>query len=256
MRVITVHSAKGGVGKTTTALSIASILADLGSKVLLLDLDPQAAATKHLVPETQYDWDKTVRQVLLGEVEFDQTLLHPWPNVTFCPSQLRLQNIEKELADATNPIFILHDLLDRVRDEYDFCIFDTQPNTGLLTRAAVVASHHVIIPVLLEAWPVESLELSFDMLGKVTDAQKYLTTKMSSIHIVPTFFEDRRQLTEAFHYALRQGYADHLTQTVIHRSVDVAKTYGTALSRLNASMRAKTEYTQVIDEVLGGKDGQ
>ena len=256
MRVFTIHSAKGGVGKSTTALSIASLLAEYGSKTLLFDLDPQAATTKHLATESNYDWDKTIRQVLLGEVELDDTLIHPWPNLTFCPSQLRLQNIEKDLADATNPIFVLHDILDQIRDEYDFCIFDTQPNTGLLTKAALVASHHVVIPTLTEKWPVESLEITFELIEKIKQAQKYLSTKLASIHVLPTFFEDRRQLTEAFHYALRQGYSTYLTNTVIHRSVDVAKTYSTPQARLDGSMRAKQEYAQLIDEIIGDKDGK
>jgi len=83
MKVICVHSAKGGVGKTTTALSIASIFAEQDYRTLMLDLDPQAAATRHLAVETssEYDWDKTIHQVLLGELPLENTLINPWPNL-------------------------------------------------------------------------------------------------------------------------------------------------------------------------------
>ena len=258
MKVLTITSAKGGVGKSTTALSIASLLAEYGSKVLVIDLDPQAAATSHLVSADDYgyDNDKTIRQVLLGEAELTEALVHPWPNLSFCPSQLRLQNIEKELADATNPIFIIHDLLDQVRGDFDFCVLDTQPNTGLLTKAALAASHHVVIPCLVEAWPIISLEISFECIEKVKEAQKYLSTKIESVHVVPTFYEDRRQLTEAFHFALRQGYSQYLTETIVHRATEIGKTYATPKARLEGSMRAKQEYSQLIDEVLGDKNGK
>jgi len=255
MKVICIHSAKGGVGKTTTALSIASILAEQDANTLMLDLDPQAAATKHLATETstEYDWDKTIRQVLIGEVPFEETLIHPWPNLSFCPSQLRLQNIEKDLADETNPVFVIHDLLDTIRKDFDYCVIDTAPNTGLLTKAALAASHQIIIPCLTEKWPIESLEISIEAIDKISSAQKYLSTKIESVRILPTFFEERRQLTEAFYFALKQGYSKYLSETVIHRSVDIGKTYGQALGRLEHSMRAKDEYMHLIDEILGGK---
>jgi len=257
MKVICVHSAKGGVGKTTTALSIASIFAEQDYRTLMLDLDPQAAATRHLAVETstEYDWDKTIHQVLLGELPLDNTLIHPWPNLSFCPSQLRLQNIERDLADETNPVFVIHDLLDTIRNDFDFCVIDTAPNSGLLTKAALAASHEVIIPCLTEKWPIESLEISMEMIEKIKTAQKYLATKIEGVRILPTFFEERRQLTEAFYYALKQGYANYLTQTVIHRSADIGKTYGQALGRLEHSMRAKEEYMQLVDEIQGGKNG-
>jgi chromosome partitioning protein len=255
MKVICVHSAKGGVGKTTTALSIASILAEQEAKTIMLDLDPQAAATRHLAVDTspEYDWDNTIHQVLLEERRLEDTLIHPWPNLAFCPSQLRLQNIERDLADETNPIFVIHDILDSIRQDFDFCIIDTAPNIGLLTKAALSASHQVIIPCLTEKWPIESLEISMETIEKISSAQKYLTTKIETIRILPTFFEERRQLTEAFYYALKQSYSKYLTETVIHRSVDIGKTYGQPLGRLEHSMRAKEEYMHLVDEILGGK---
>jgi len=253
MKVITVHSAKGGVGKTTSSLSIANILAEQGFKTLLVDLDPQFACTRHMAAE--YDLGKTVRQVLLRELSILVCSINPYPNLVFCPGQLRLQNIERELADETNPIFIINDILDSIRNDFDYCVFDTQPNTGLLTRAALVASHHVIIPCLLEAWPIESLEISFELIEKTTQAQKYLDTRLETINIVPTFYEERRQLTEAFHNALKESYAEYLTHTVIHRSVEVAKTYSTPGARLENSMRAKYEYTNLIKEIEGENSG-
>ena len=123
MKTITVHSAKGGVGKTTSALSISSILAEQGHKVLLVDLDPQAASTKHLSADTNLDWDVTIRQALLGSISIKDTIRTPFDNFDFIQSQLRLQAIERELADENNPLFILSDLIETIQDDYDFLVF-------------------------------------------------------------------------------------------------------------------------------------
>ena len=251
MKIITVHSAKGGVGKTTTALSISSLLAELGDRVLLIDLDPQAAATKHLTKDDpNSDWDKTIRQVLLGELDIRDAILTPYENFDFIPSQLRLINIEKELADENNPLFILSDLLESVEDDYDFIIFDTPPFQGLTTRSAMVSSDYILIPVLMEAWPIESLDLSWECLDKIKKAQKYINHEIKKVLILPTFYEERRQLSQAFHYALRQGYTDYLSDNTIHRSVEVGKTYSTPKGRLTEDMRAYQEYLAVINELL------
>lgn len=248
---ITVHSAKGGVGKTTSALSISGLLAELGSRVLLIDLDPQAAATKHLTKDdSEFDWDKTIRQVLLGELNIRDVILTPYENLDFIPSQLRLININYELVDENNPLFVLSDMVEPIEDEYDFIIFDTQPNTGLMTRSAMVASDKILLPAMLEMWPVESLQISFEVLDKIEKAQKYLNHNIDKILIVPTMFEERRELSAAFNYALRQGYTSYVSETVIHRSVEIGKTYSNPKARLKEGMRAYQEYLDVINELL------
>jgi chromosome partitioning protein len=249
--LITVHSAKGGVGKTTSSLSIASILSELGHKVLLIDLDPQAAATKHLTPHCE----KTIRQVLLGEIEIHDAILTPYDNFDFISSQLRLQNIEKELVDENNPLFILSDILEGIEEEYEYVIFDTQPNTGLMTRSAMVASDKILIPTLLEAWPIESLEISFEALEKVQKAQKYINRHMDKIFILPTFYEERRELSTAFMNAICQEYSSYVTNTTIHRSVEIGKTYSTPGARLTKDMRAYQEYLNTLNELLGLQNG-
>ena len=128
--------------------------------------------------------------------------------------------------------------------------FDTQPNTGLMSRSSMVASDFIIIPVLMESWPVESLEISFECIEKIKKAQKYIDHDIQKVLILPTFYEERRQLTEAFHFALQQGYEDYLSEHVIHRSVEIGKTYSTPQGRLTRGMRAYQEYFDVINELL------
>ena len=249
METITVTSAKGGVGKTTTAISIATSLKEYGDKVLLIDTDPQSAATKHF-PGGDYDWERTIRQVMLGEANLTDVIYSPIPDISFVASQLRLQNIEKELADENNPLFILHDALQTISSEYDYCIIDTAPNQGLMTRSALTVSDYVVLPTQLEAWPIEALDISFEEIEKAKQSQKYIGREIKKVLVLPTFYEERRQISTAFHFALRQGYTEILSETVIHRSVDVSKTYSTPLDQLDADSRAYDEYMNFTRELL------
>ena len=174
MKVITVCSVKGGCGKTASSLALTQILSQIGSKVLLLDLDPQSSATSHLLVDTnpEFDFDKTIREVLLGELKLEDILIHPWENVAFAPSDLRMQTIEQNLLQENNAIFKVHDILDEVKDDFDYVVIDTSPNTGLITRAALTAADYVMIPVLLEGWPVMALDIVFSLLEGAKKSQR------------------------------------------------------------------------------------
>jgi chromosome partitioning protein len=255
MERIVVHSAKGGVGKSVSSLSIASILASLGDRVLLIDTDPQFASTKHFAFEAPgYDWDKTIRQVLLREVKLEDVLVSPFENLHIAPAQLKLQFAESELANEPNPVFLIHEMLEEVEDRFDYCVIDTQPNVGVLTQMALTAADRVLLPTLTEAWPIEALEISFQNLEKISLAQKYLGKKIKKTLILPTFYEERRQLSAAFHFSLKQGYTDYLSENVIHRSAEIAKTYSTPMARLDEGSRPYEEYLAVINELLQGED--
>lgn len=254
-KIITTCSSKGGVGKTSGAISIASILAEHGKKVLLIDVDPQSAATKHLTYEDpDYDWEKTIRQVLLGECNINDVILTPYENFDFIPSQLRLQNIDVELFNSNNPLYRLADVLEDLDKEYDYIIFDTHPDTKLMTRSAMVCSSHIWIFSILESWPLESIQITWEEIENVKKAQKYINHKIKKVMITPTFFEERRELTASFNYALRQGYKSYVSESVIHRSVDIGKTYSSPKGRLKEDMRAYQEYLSAFNELMEDGD--
>lgn len=256
-RIITTCNSKGGVGKTAGAISISNILADEGFKVLLIDLDPQFNASKHLTyDDPNYDWDKTIRQVLLGEINIRDAILSPYENFDFIPSQLRLENIEVELVEENTPLYKLSDVIEEVLYEYDFIIFDTHPDTKLMTKSAMVCSSHIIIFSILESWPLESIQLTWEAIEKIKQAQRYIDHKIEKVMITPTFYEERRELTEAFNFALRQGYKSYVSEAVIHRSVDIGKTYSSPKGRLKENTRANKEYEQVIYELLKVDDDE
>ncbi len=147
MKVITVPSVKGGCGKTSSSVALAQVLSQTGSKVLLIDLDPQASATQHMVvdEDSEYNYDRTIREVLLGEIKLEDILIHPWEKVAFAPADLRLQNIEVELASENNPIFILNVILEEVAEDYDYTIIDTSPSRSFSSSGRILCTATVIM---------------------------------------------------------------------------------------------------------------
>jgi chromosome partitioning protein len=255
MKVITVTSVKGGCGKTSSSLALAQVLSQTGSKVLVVDLDPQASSTAHMVvaEDSEYNYDRTIREVLLGEIRLEDILVHPWENVAFAPADLRLQNIEKELADENNPIFILNDILEEVAEDYNYTIIDTSPNTGLMTRSALTTADYVLVPVLLEGWPVLALDLIFQMIEGVRKSQKYIGKNIKRILIAPNFYVDNLVVTRSFHYALRQGYTDYLSETVIHRTTEISQVFAQPQAMLKEDSRPYQEYMNLVNELLEGQ---
>ena len=256
MKTITLASAKGGVGKSASAISISYILNELGYKVLLVDADPQNAITRHFVNGYSSIEKKTIRQVLLTEVNLADCLISAYDRVDFIPSQLRLLNIEKELADENNPLFILHDILQEVDSEYDYCVIDTPPWMGMVTKSALISSDIIIIPTILEKWPVEAIEIIFENIEKAIHTQKYLEKKIQSVYLLPTFYEERIVVLQAYLQALKEDYPEYITKTSIHKAADIGRTYSIEGAALEKKSRAYQEYLSLVNEIIRRNDGK
>ena len=256
MKTITLASAKGGVGKSASAISISYILSQLGHKVLLIDADPQNAVTRHFVNGYSSIEEKTIRQMLLKEAELGGCLISAYDGVDFIPSQLRLLNIEKELADENNPLFILHDVLQEVDSEYDYCIIDTAPWMGMLTKSALICSDIVVVPTILEKWPVEAIEIILENIEKAIHTQKYLDKKIQNVYLLPTFYEERIIVLQAYLQALKEDYPEYITKTSIHKAADIGRTYSIEGAALDKKSRAYSEYLSLVNEIIGRNDGK
>ncbi len=256
MKTITLASAKGGVGKSASAISISYILSQLGYKVLLIDADPQNAITRHFVNGYSSIEEKTIRQMLLKEAKLGGCLISAYDGVDFIPSQLRLLNIEKELADENNPLFILHDILKEVDSEYDYCIIDTAPWMGMLTKSALICSDIVVVPTILEKWPVEAIEIILENIEKAVHTQKYLDKKIQKVYLLPTFYEERIIVLQAYLQALKEDYPEYITKTAIHKAAEIGRTYSIEGAALDKKSRAYSEYLSLVNEIIGDKNGK
>ncbi|MGL5827924.1 MAG: ParA family protein [Nocardioides sp.] len=239
-RVIVVANQKGGVGKTTTAVNIAAALAQLGQRVLVIDLDPQGNASTALSVDhsrgTPSSYDLLVDDRPLAE------LVRPCPDVAgvfVVPSTIDLAGVETELIDTvgresrlkralmTDPRVVPSSEADpALRDDrFDYVFIDCPPSLGLLTVNALVAGAELLIPVQAEYYALEGLS---QLMETVTRVQAYLNPSLAVSTILITMFDARTILAASVADDVRRRFADRVLRVTIPRSVRVseAPSYG------------------------------
>ena len=254
MRTIAIANQKGGCGKTTTAVNLAAALAEKGSRILIVDLDPQGHATLGL----GYDpdaLDKTVYRALTKPQIAISTVIIGTnvERLDLAPSNILLSGAELELSGVAGRHLVLGEQLRMVSGEYDMCVIDCPPSLGLLTLNALVASTDVVVPVQVNYYAMEGLK------------QLLETTNIVRIHFSPccvrilglllTFVEDRTILSRQIEQQMRDYFGDLVFDTVIHRTVRLAEAPSAAESILTYApeSRGAAEYTALAEEVINGR---
>jgi chromosome partitioning protein len=210
---------KGGTGKTTTAVNLATALALLGRRVLLVDLDPQGSATisfgfeKSKLLYTVYDvlaQSRRMEEVRLGtKVE----------NLTLVPSNLDLAGAEVELSSVPGREFVLREALAVARHKYDTILLDCPPNIGILTVNAIVACDLLVVPVQCEYYSMEGVPTLIRFMRMVKSRAK----TDFDYHILLTMYDRRTGLSRKVSQQLREKFGDHVLKIVIPRSIRVAE---------------------------------
>ncbi len=213
--IISLLNHKGGVGKTTSAINIGAGLVELGKKVLLLDLDPQANLTISLgIPRQKF----TIYEALRGESE-----LVPYthkPNMDIVTSSLDLSGAEMELINEAGREFILRELLNQVADDYDFIIIDCPPSLGLLTLNALTSSRYVMIPLQTEFLAVQGLA----KIKQVIDKVRFRINRNLQIGgVVGTMYDSRRILNRDVVEIIHKHFGDKVYKTLIRENVALAE---------------------------------
>ncbi|MEV4776575.1 ParA family protein [Microbacterium sp. LTA6] len=222
-RVLTVSNQKGGVGKTTTAVNIASALVSLGAKVLVIDLDPQGNASTALGVPHSADVP-SVYDVLIEEFPLaDIVQVSPEnPNLFCAPSTIHLAGAEIELvAQVAREHRLRRALQEYLRDSpVDFVIIDCPPSLGLLTINAFTAASEVFIPIQCEYYALEGLS---QLLGSIQMIQKHLNPELHLSTILLTMFDGRTRLAQQVAEEVRNHFPSQVLNTVIPRSVRVSE---------------------------------
>jgi chromosome partitioning protein len=221
MRIVAIANQKGGCGKTTTAVNLASALAMLGKKVLLIDMDPQAHATIGLGCDPEAV-DKTVYH-LFAENDVPVDVMIVKSNVEgldVLPSNVLLSGVELELASKENREYILDKRLKQINGHYDMCIIDCSPSLSLLTINALVASGELIIPVQTHYYALEGLR---QLLETVDIVQKRFNQNLEILGLLLTFVESRTKLSRQIQRQMREYFGDLVFNTVIHKDVRLAE---------------------------------
>ncbi|MCX5709353.1 MAG: AAA family ATPase [Candidatus Omnitrophica bacterium] len=250
-KIITVCNQKGGTGKTTSAINIATYLAISGKKVVLVDLDPQANATsgiglnKHSVTKSTY-------HVLLEEAELKDILLSTAvPNLSLAPSNLDLTGAEVELVGALGREYRLKRALQKEKGNFDFFIIDSPPSLSLLTINGLCAADSVIIPVQCEYYALEGLTQLSNTVKLVRDN---LNPNLAIEGVLLTMADYRTNLTKEVIEEARNYFKEKVYQTVIPRNIRLTESpsYGKPIALYDKESLGAQKYEELCKEILGG----
>ena len=250
-RIFTISNQKGGVGKTTTAVNLASALAELGAKVLVIDLDPQGNASTALNVTHTAD-TPSVYDVLIDEFPFGD-IVQPSPespNLFCAPSTIHLAGAEIELVSQVAREFRLRRALETylADNPMDVVIIDCPPSLGLLTINAFTAASEVLIPIQCEYYALEGLS---QLLGSIQMIQKHLNPELRLSTILLTMFDARTRLAQQVADEVRSHFPEQVLDAVIPRSVRVseAPSFGQTVIAYDGSSAGAIAYREAAVEI-------
>lgn len=249
MKIISVVNQKGGVGKTTTAVNLATALAAVGQRVLLLDLDPQGNASTGLGIEPQKR-AITSYDVLLGQADVTSAKQSSEiPGLDIIPSTIDLSGAEIELVTTPQRETRLREYLTVSENTYDYVLIDCPPSLGLLTINALVAAHAVLIPLQCEFYALEGLS---HLLKTIKLLQKGLNPALEIQGVVLTMYDNRNKLTQHIEEDVREFLGETVYRTVIPRNVRMseAPSHGKPALVYDMHCRGSQAYLKLARELL------
>lgn len=248
-RVISIVNQKGGVGKTTTAINLASYLAHLGKRVLVIDMDPQGNATSGFGINHK-EQNKGIYEVLVQEPTKLQEVINVLhDNLHVAPSTPHLAGATVELVNYAGREYVLHKNLQDILPYYDFILIDSPPSLGLLTLNGLVASNEVLIPVQCEYYALEGLSQLLHTINLVKDA---LNPDLQVLGAVMTMYDGRNALSQAVFDELYQFFPNKIFRSIIPRNVKLAEapSHGRSIKDYDKKSRGAMAYEKLANEII------
>lgn len=250
-KIIAIANQKGGVGKTTTSVNLGAGLAQVGKKVLLVDIDAQGNATTGVGIEKS-ELDQCIYNVLVEDADVQGVIQKTaTENLDVLPATIQLAGAEIELVPTISREVRLQRALQPVRDEYDYIIIDCPPSLGLLTINALTAADSVIIPVQCEYYALEGLS---QLLNTVRLVQKHLNKNLAIQGVLLTMLDARTNLGIQVIDEVKKYFRDKVYRSIIPRNVRLseAPSHGKPIMQYDAKSRGAEVYIDLAEEVIAG----
>ncbi|WP_263081410.1 ParA family protein [Endozoicomonas sp. Mp262] len=252
-KILAITNQKGGVGKTTSCVNLAASLAASGSRVLLVDLDPQGNATMGS-GVNKHDLKFSVYHVLTGRCEVESALCQPTDSgFDVLPANADLTAAEVELVKKKNKESRLKMALEKILDQYDFILIDCPPSLNMLTVNAMVAARGVIIPMQCEYYALEGLTSLMDTISGI---RKTINPDLHIEGLLRTMYDPRTSLTTEVSRQLISHFGDQVYKTVIPRNIRLAEapSHGKPVITYDKNSRGAIAYLALAGELLRKQD--
>lgn len=250
--VLSIANQKGGVGKTTTAINLASSLSYLGQKVLLIDLDYQANATTCMGIH-RGSFEKSVFDCLTNEASLEEvTLKTDNPLIDVLPAKTTVDPIEEKIIMNSNRDFILHTQLQEIKDDYDYILIDCPPSLGYVTSNAMMASDGVIVPVQCEFLAMDGLTQLLNTIRLVQSKKKVNQETLTIYGVLLTMLDTRISSAYQVVNEVKTYFGEKVFQTIIPRNVSCSNAtfYGVPVTEYSPKSKSSLSYRQLAKEVI------
>ena len=258
MRTVAVVNQKGGCGKTTVSINLASALAQLGKKVLLADMDPQSHCAVGLaVPEEQIEqsiYDVLISQSRNEPIRLSEVLWQISDHLELAPASLDLSAFEQQMAGVAEREMCLKSVLDDVSDVYDFVVIDCPPAVGLLTFNALRAATDVIVPVETGYFALHGLSKQLETLGILCKRCK----QQVLVKVLASMYDIRTKMAREVLAELRTHFADRMLKTVVNFNTKIkeAASFGQPINEYDPASKGQQDFHRLAQEIIGAEPVQ
>ncbi|MEE1195842.1 MAG: AAA family ATPase [Lachnospiraceae bacterium] len=252
-RAIAIANQKGGVGKSTTAINLSSCLAELGQRVLTIDIDPQGNTTSGLGIEKE-ELENTIYELLIGECDLEDCIIeNVYENLSLIPSNVNLAGAEIELIGLEQKEYILKEQIDKVREQYDYIIIDCPPALSMLTINAMTTANTVLVPIQCEYYALEGLS---QLMHTIELVQERLNPELEIEGIVFTMYDARTNLSLQVVENVKNNLSQTIYKTIIPRNVRLAEapSHGLPINRYDSKSAGAESYRLLAEEVMHRED--